>query len=327
VSSPIRICLVGYGAIARVHAEILRKEGALLHSVVGRRADETDRFAAEFGFTHSTTDLVAACSRHEVDAVVVASPSALHFAHGRQALLSRKHTLVETPLAMSYAEGAALVDLAHRQGRFLMVAASQRFIPSLSAVRDRVSSGLLHVYHLVGRSCFLRRKNVGWTGRPRTWTDNLLWHHACHLVDFALWFLGVTRAEVHAQLAPPDPRTGIPMDLDIVLHTSAEQLVALSLSYHSQLSFHDYVIICEEQSLHFDRGTLRESGVSGQSSEEATGDYERLAWEAQDREFLAALRGERQPAASGADVLPALAVLQEIQDRFMVRAEDSPKPR
>jgi hypothetical protein len=46
-------------------------------------------------------------------------------------------------------------------------------------------------------------------------------------------------------------------------------------------------------------------------------DAQRLSWEAQDREFLAALRERRPPAVGGVDVLPALAVLQEVQDRFM----------
>jgi 2-hydroxy-4-carboxymuconate semialdehyde hemiacetal dehydrogenase len=314
------ICLVGYGAIARVHAEIFRKEGATLHTVVGRVAEATRRFAAEFGFKHSTTDLGSALGQRDVDAAVIASPSALHFAQARQALLAGKHALVEIPLAMSHAEGTALVELAQRQGRVLMVAQSQRFIPSLKALRDRVSTSLLRVYHLMSRSCILRRENVGWTGRQRTWTDDLLWHHGGHVVDFGLWFLGASRAEVCAQIAPPDPRTGIPMDLDILLRTPAQQLIALSLSYHSHLAFHDYVIVGEEESLHFDRGKLFGPEGPRDASGDADKNYEWPAWEGQDREFLAAVRGGRPPEANGADVLPALAVLQEIQDRFMMPA-------
>ena len=35
-----------------------------------------------------------------------------------------------------------------------------------------------------------RWENVGYTGYCRSWTDNLLWHHLGHLVDFAFWLTG-----------------------------------------------------------------------------------------------------------------------------------------
>ena len=30
---------------------------------------------------------------------------------------------------------------------------------------------------------FFRRTNMNALGKPRSWTDHLLWHHACHTVD------------------------------------------------------------------------------------------------------------------------------------------------
>lgn len=321
----VRVCIVGYGSIARVHAEILQAEGALLHTVVGRVPEETARFAAEFGFRHNTTDLNAALAQREVDAVVVASPSSLHYDQARQALEAGKHVLVEIPLAMSHAEGADLVEAARRQERLLMVAHSQRFIPSLAALRERVAAGSLRVYHLMGRFGTFRRENVGWTGRRRSWTDSLLWHHGCHLVDFALWLLDAREVEVAGQVAHPDPRTDIPMDLDLLLRTPAGQLIALSLSYHTHLPLTDYLIVGEEESLHFDRGRLvGPDGVRDDPGARGL-DYMQPAWEAQGREFLAALQEGRAPSVSGADALPALAVLQKIQDRFTPRTEDLPR--
>ena len=313
----LRLCMIGYGAIARVHAEIMKAEGVVLHTVVGRLPEETARFAEEFGFRHHTTDLDDALAQDDVDAVIVASPNALHYDQARRALLAGKHVLVEIPLAMSYAEGAELVDLAERQQRLLTVAHSQRFIPSLAALRRRVAEGTLRVYHVMGRFGIFRRENVGWTGRRRSWTDNLLWHHGCHLVDFSLWFLGVERVAVHGQVARPDPRTGIPMDLDLQLRTPADQLVALSLSYHAHLRLHDYLFVGEEETFFFDRGVLVGPGGVVDDTRARGEDYDRLSWEAQDREFLAALREGRPPAVSGRDALPALAVLQEVQDRFV----------
>ena len=40
-----------------------------------------------------------------------------------------------------------------------------------------------------GRFFIHRLQNVGATGLQRSWTDNLLWHHTTHLVDFGLWMV------------------------------------------------------------------------------------------------------------------------------------------
>jgi 2-hydroxy-4-carboxymuconate semialdehyde hemiacetal dehydrogenase len=220
-------------------------------------------------------------------------------------------------MAMSAGEGRDLVDLARARDRFLMVAQSERFIPSLAAVRNRVAAGDLQIYHLMGREACLRRENAGWTGRPRTWTDSLLWHFGGHAVDFCLWMLGADQAEILSQGSVPDPRTGVPMDIDIMLRTPAQQLVSLSLSFHSHLPVHEYLIVAEEESLHFDQGRL--TGPEGIRDDPAGRgeDYYRLSWEVQDREFLSALREQRPPAVDGASVLPTLAILQEIEDLML----------
>ena len=307
-------CFVGAGAIAGVHAEILAAEGAVLDSVVGRLPEPTAEFAEKFGFCHHTTDLDAALARDGVDAVLIASPSELHYDQTLRALAAGKHVLAEIPLAMSHAAGARLVEEANHRGLRLMVCHSQRFIPALAAARRRVAEGALRVHHLIARFGIHRRENVGWTGRRRSWADNLLWHHGCHLVDFSLWFVGAEEVSVLGQVAPPDADTGIPQDLDILLRTPSNQLISLSLSYNTHLAMDEYVIVGAEESLRFQRGCQVEP--EGAGSAEGADQYQ-LAWEAQDREFLAAIAEGRAPDCSGAEALPALAVLQEVQDRFV----------
>jgi 2-hydroxy-4-carboxymuconate semialdehyde hemiacetal dehydrogenase len=312
----LRLSCIGYGAIARVHAGLFRREGIGLETVVGRVAEDTAAFAAEFGFKRSAMDLEVLES-DDSDAVVITSPSDLHYEHAKRALRAGKHLLAEIPLAMSYGEGLELEELARRQGKTLMVAHSRRFISSLAALRERAAGGSLRVHHLVGRWGIPRRSNVGWTGRPRSWKDNLLWHHGCHLVDFALWFLQATEVEVLAQVSRPDQRTGIPMDLDILLRTPTEQLIALSLTFNTHMRLEEYLVVGEEETLRFDQGRFYGPSGPRQDLEREVANYMQASWEAQDREFLAALREQRPPSVSGADVLPALAVLQRIQDQFV----------
>ena len=80
--------MIGYGAIARVHAELFRREGVSLETVVGRVAEDAAAFASEFGFKRSARDLGEALEGDNSDAVVITSPSDLHYAHAKRVLMA-----------------------------------------------------------------------------------------------------------------------------------------------------------------------------------------------------------------------------------------------
>ena len=66
-----------------------------------------------------------------------------------------------------------------------------------------IAAGEVHPHAVVSRYMFQRRENVNWTGRRRSWTDNLLWHHGCHAVDAALWLLGGGSGRCHGTRRVP----------------------------------------------------------------------------------------------------------------------------
>jgi len=68
-------------------------------------------------------------------------------------------------------------------------------------------------------------------GQPRSWTDNLLWHHAAHTVDLFAYQCGADVVEAHALAGPTNPELGIPMDMSIQLKTTKGQICTLSLSF------------------------------------------------------------------------------------------------
>jgi 2-hydroxy-4-carboxymuconate semialdehyde hemiacetal dehydrogenase len=319
----VGVCIVGYGGIAKYHAGILREAGAELDAVVGRVPGDAAAFASEFGFRHHTTDLGSALARSGCRVVIVTSPNDLHYAHARQALLAGKDVLCEIPLAMSYREGAELVDLAKQQGRTLMVAHSMRFQPALVWLHDQIASGALHLRHVLARMLMFRLVNIGWTGRQRSWTDSILWHQGGHLVDCALWMLGTEQVSIQGNLAPADPRTKTPLDVDVLLRSQTGQLANISLSFLFRGGTPDLecAFICEEEAFQYGKGVLRNSTGVVMEEAPAGGDYLLPSWEAQDREFLAALEAGRAPKMSGADALMTLAVLQEVQDGLVSRVE------
>src|SRR5713101_8387581 len=69
----------------------------------------------------TTTDYEAVLDDRHLNAVVIASPAAQHYALALRALDAGKHVFVEKPLALHYVEGKDLVDLARRKNLVLMV--------------------------------------------------------------------------------------------------------------------------------------------------------------------------------------------------------------
>ncbi|HTE18290.1 MAG TPA: Gfo/Idh/MocA family oxidoreductase [Armatimonadota bacterium] len=307
----MRLCFVGYGSIAQAHARAFRQIPEVeLCWLVGRDPQSTRQFAGEWGFPHWTLDLDEALAG-DVDGVVITSPSDLHAAQAEAALQAGKHVLVEIPLATNLADAERVADLARETGLRVQVAHTQRYSPALLELRRRIADGELRPHHLHFRWFFLRRENVNWAGRRRSWTDNLLWHHGCHVTDAALWLLGPEPVSpVRAQFGPPHPELRIPLDLDLQL-TVGETLVSIAMSYNSAWPRHEYFVVGEEGCLEFRDGQLRNEGgaipLGGSDGESILN---------QDREWIEAIREDREPAVSPDAVLPAMRVLQAAQDQM-----------
>jgi 2-hydroxy-4-carboxymuconate semialdehyde hemiacetal dehydrogenase len=315
----LKLAFVGYGSIAASHARALRELGGVqFGSVVGRRPEATEEFAREWGFAHWTLSLEEALARPGLDAVVICSPSEQHAEQAERSLVAGKHVLVEIPLAMNLRDSERVTRLAEQSGLRLMVAHTQRFFPALIELRRQIREGELHPHHLVCRWFFLRRSNVNWQGRQRSWTDNLLWHHACHVVDAALWLLGQTEVDARdtlratGQAGPPHVELGIPLDLDLMVRVGSV-LANIAMSYNSPWPMHEYLVIGEEATLRFENGRL--IGQEG----EVFGNKGAHPIREQDREFLAAVREGREASVSGRSVLPAMKALQAVQDGLVER--------
>lgn len=304
----MRLAFIGYGSIAEAHVRAFRRiAGIELGTVVGRDPSGTDAFARAWGFARSTLDLEDALG-DDVDGVVITSPSDLHAAQAETCLRAGKHLLVEIPLATNLADAEAVAALARETGRCVQVAHTQRYYPALIELRRRVEAEEIHPHHLVCRWFFLRRENVNWRGRRRSWTDNLLWHHACHVLDAALWLLGGEARDLRAQFGPPHAALGIPLDLDLQFRVN-ETLVTVAMSYNSPWPRHDYLLIGEEATLEYrDRSLWGPEGVVLEAHE----DDSILN---QDREWVTAIREGRDPEVTPDAILPAMRALHAAQQQ------------
>ncbi len=307
----MRFCITGYGSIAGVHRDALQQqEGVEIDSVVGRLIEPTREFAASCGAPLATLDLGEALARPRVDAVLITSPSQVHYDQARAALEADKHVLLEIPMALSYVEAAALCDLADERGKTLMICHTERYWASTRELKRRIVAGELTPSHIHVEWHFFRRENINWMGRRRSWTDNLLWHHGGHAVDHAIWLFGEVPVEARAFFGPADNPLGIPLDVSAQLRFPSGGLATFALSYNAIVpaAAQRFTVIAQEDFLVYDAGrfTDRDGTVlSEETNEEAV--------PRQNEEFVNAVTESREPLTSGREILGSCQALDRLE--------------
>jgi predicted dehydrogenase len=140
----VRVALIGSGWIQDFHARgVVAYPGAELVAVANHREESARDLAERYGISQVTTDWRSLTGRADLDAVVVATPNALHAEQSIAFLEAGKHVLVEKPMAVSVAECDAMIDATARGGASLMVAHCWRFRDEVIAIRDRIGAGEL----------------------------------------------------------------------------------------------------------------------------------------------------------------------------------------
>jgi len=310
----MRLCIAGEGAIAGKHLDALaRIDGVDVVSIAGGNADDTAQVAAARGIPFWSLDLAEAIGQPDVEAVVLTTPTPLHAGQATLAMEAGKHVLVEIPMADSLADAEAVVAAQQKSGLTAMVCHTRRFNPSHQWIHDRVERGELTLQHMVVETFFFRRQNTNALGKPRSWTDHLLWHHACHTVDLFGYQTGQDIDVAWAQQGPQHPQLGIAMDMSVGLRaTSTGALCTLALSFNNDGPFGTFFrYICDNgtyvaryDDLEDGNGTAVDlTGVAVSSD----------GIELQDREFVAAVGERREPNASVAQCLPAMRTLDQLQ--------------
>jgi 2-hydroxy-4-carboxymuconate semialdehyde hemiacetal dehydrogenase len=247
-----------------------------------------------------------------LDAVVLCTPSPQHADQVARCIERGLPVLVEMPLATDFARGRELADETRRRRLPVMVAMTHRFHGPLARLQRLIADGSVVPRSIAARYALMRRTDVGSSGYTRSWTDDLLWHHGHHSVDIVLWLLaadGLNQIEVTASASPADPASGRPFDIGIVLRTRAGQLATVALTYNSHIGIYDYLVTADDRTVVFEDGHVRTSDGS------IPPDRDRLdSRTLQDLEFIDAVRDGRPPLVDPDAVLPAMQVLQAVQD-------------
>jgi 2-hydroxy-4-carboxymuconate semialdehyde hemiacetal dehydrogenase len=69
----LNVCMVGYGMMGDWHSQALAKTDAVLHTLVGRRAEPARKFAERFGYRRWLLSLDEALADPQIDIVSLAT--------------------------------------------------------------------------------------------------------------------------------------------------------------------------------------------------------------------------------------------------------------
>ena len=310
----MRICVAGaYGAFGIKHLDALAAiDGVSVTSVMGPTRAKIDALAKARGIGHAATTLEECLARDDVDAVILSTPTQLHAEQTIACMKAGKPVLVEIPMADSLADSEEIVRVQRETGVLAMAGQVRRFNPSHQWIHNRIQAGELKLLQLDVQTYFFRRTNMNALGKPRSWTDHLLWHHACHTVDLFQYQSGETASHVTALQGPIHPELNIAMDMSIGMKVPSGALCTLSLSFNNDGPLGTFFrYIC-------DNGTYiarYDDLVDGKENPIDLSDVavSMNGIELQDREFIAAIREGREPNASVAQCLPAMQTLDRLE--------------
>jgi 2-hydroxy-4-carboxymuconate semialdehyde hemiacetal dehydrogenase len=309
----MRICLAGEGAFGVKHLEAIAKIGGIdVVTLAAGNAESAAEVATKFGIPHWSLGLEESLRQPGVEAVILATPTPMHAAQAVQCMRAGKHVMVEIPIADSLAGAELVVQTQEETGVVAMGGHTRRFNPSHQWIHRRILAGELKIQQMDVQTYFFRRTNMNALGKPRSWTDHLLWHHACHTVDLFQYQTGETASEAFALQGPPHPQLGIAMDMSIGMKAPSGAICTLSLSFNNKGPLGTFFrYIC-------DNGTYiarYDDLVDGEQKpiDLSQVDVSMNGIELQDREFFAAIREGREPNASVAQCLPAMQTLNRLE--------------
>jgi 2-hydroxy-4-carboxymuconate semialdehyde hemiacetal dehydrogenase len=309
----MKICVAGQGAFGIKHLEAISKiDGIEVVSLAGGNPAGTEEVAKKFGIPHWTTDLAESLKQPGVEAAILTTPTQMHADQGEQCMRAGKHVMIEIPIADNLKDSERLLRVQQETGLIAMGGHTRRFNPSHQWIRQRILSGELKIQSMDVQTFFFRRTNMNAAGKPRSWTDHLLWHHACHTVDLFQYQTGEIAHRANALQGPIHPELKIAMDMSIQLKVPSGAVCTLALSFNNKgplgtffryicdngtyLARYDDLVDGEQQPIDLSNVAVSMNGI-----------------ELQDREFFSAIKEGREPNASVAQCHTAMQTLDRLE--------------
>jgi predicted dehydrogenase len=195
VSDPIRIAVIGAGAIAQVaHLPALRKiSGVEIAAICDNDLSKAQALAARFEVKDTYDDIEEVLKYAEADAAVICTPNHLHEIHVVAALSAGLHVLCERPLSLSSQGVENVLKAGERYGKRVLVGMNHRFRSDVQVVRGFLAGGEIGTLDAVRAGWYTfqpSRQMIPWRLRRQEAGGGALLDLGLPLLDLGLWLAG-----------------------------------------------------------------------------------------------------------------------------------------
>jgi scyllo-inositol 2-dehydrogenase (NADP+) len=150
----IRVGIVGFGRVGAEHAQRISQTSSLRVTAISDPTPERQAKAETLGLK-TTESIEALIARDDVNAILVSTPTSMHFDHAALSLKAGKHVMIEKPMALDLTHARQLVDLAREKKLVLSVFHNRRwdvdFLTQKQAIDGGVFGRVLNVESRLGQ--------------------------------------------------------------------------------------------------------------------------------------------------------------------------------
>lgn len=190
-----------------------------------------------------------------LDGVVILSPHTVHYEQTAAVLKKGLHVLSEKPMVCTIRHAKALIALAKRVNRTLMISYQRHFEPTFRYMREQIRKGRLgevQFVQAIQAQEWLRLTRGTWRQDPALSGGGQLNDSGSHLVDIVMWVTGMKVKEVYAHSDNFDAKVDINTSLTMTFENGA--LGSMSVIGNAPAWYEDHSIVGSRGALYLRQG-------------------------------------------------------------------------
>ena len=193
--SPVRLGIIGCGAIAETHAKcLLQIPQAEMVAFCDADLGRASTLCRAVGGTYATEDAERVFRDDSIDAVYICTHHDSHSTLAVRAARAGKHVMMEKPLALTVPECERVAQAVEQSGISLMTAFKMRYYPSVARARQFIPRPLITVAQMMDS----RWPDDFWANDPVKGGGNIL-SQGGHTVDLVCYLHGAEPVRVYAE--------------------------------------------------------------------------------------------------------------------------------
>lgn len=320
----MRVGIIGAGLQGWRRAPVLKQFPGTEAVIVATAHQETaERLANSIG-CQATTNWAEVVEK-DLDAVLVCTPPHLHAPISIAAMKTGKHVLCEKPLARSLDEAEEIVKVAQENGVKLKCGFNHRHHPGIQQAREWFDKGIIGElnflrcrYGICGRPGYEKE----WRAKPEIAGGGHLMEQGIHAIDLFRWFLGEFTEVVGFTATRFWDMAPLEDNAFALFRTEKGQVASLHSSLTQWKNLFSFEIFGQDGyilveglggSYGTEKVTLGKRALLEPFKEETTefrgGDR---SWYEEWKEFVAAIKEDREPLGNGRDGLEALRLVNAV---------------